>query len=265
VTHSIRDTINTYRTQWGLPLQSGVDASFSSVAQISQLPAAFDFPRRALPEAFHYVGPLRGPERQDVTFPWHRLDGRRLIYASLGMLFSRHVEVFRHILDACEDLDAQIVISHVGCLNSEQVDALSRKALVVPYAPQYELLKRAHLTITHGGLNTVLDSLSHGVPVVALPCINDTVGVGARLEWTGAGKAVPWSKADTKKLRAAVHEVFGKERFKAAARRVQESIRSAGGLPAAIGLIEQVAERRARKVGREIRIDTPVRETAASS
>jgi len=41
--------------------------------------------------------------------------------------------------------------------------------LVVEYAPQLELLAKARLTITHAGLNTVLDSLSNGVPLVAIP------------------------------------------------------------------------------------------------
>jgi len=42
----------------------------------------------------------------------------------------------------------------------------ARFPLVVEYAPQLELLAKARLTITHAGLNTVLDSLSNGVPLV---------------------------------------------------------------------------------------------------
>ncbi|MGA7216366.1 MAG: hypothetical protein WBX20_19355, partial [Terrimicrobiaceae bacterium] len=34
--------------------------------------------------------------------------------------------------------------------------------IVVPFAPQLELLRRAALTITHAGLNTALESLNQG-------------------------------------------------------------------------------------------------------
>lgn len=41
--------------------------------------------------------------------------------------------------------------------------------VVVRYAPQVELVKRAAAVITHAGLNTVLETLAEGVPLVALP------------------------------------------------------------------------------------------------
>ena len=62
------------------------------------------------------------------------------------------------------DLEAQLVITHGGGLRQSDVDSLPRGPIVVDYAPQLELLSRASLTLSHAGLNTVLDSLS-GVPV----------------------------------------------------------------------------------------------------
>jgi UDP:flavonoid glycosyltransferase YjiC (YdhE family) len=52
---------------------------------------------------------------------------------------------------------------------------------VVPFAPQLELLRRAAITITHAGLNTALESLAQGVPMVAIPITNDQPGVASRL------------------------------------------------------------------------------------
>jgi UDP:flavonoid glycosyltransferase YjiC (YdhE family) len=37
-----------------------------------------------------------------------------------------------------------------------------------------KLLKRAALCITHAGLNTTLESLAHGVPMVAIPIAYDS-------------------------------------------------------------------------------------------
>jgi UDP-glucoronosyl and UDP-glucosyl transferase len=41
--------------------------------------------------------------------------------------------------------------------------------VVVRVAPQIELLKRSALCITHAGLNTTLEALAQGVPLVAIP------------------------------------------------------------------------------------------------
>ena len=59
-----------YRRRWKLPAHKGSEDSYSQLAQISQQPPEFDFPRRLLPSCFHYVGPLRSPEtRHKVDFP----------------------------------------------------------------------------------------------------------------------------------------------------------------------------------------------------
>src|SRR5262249_3919120 len=59
LTRSITDVVAAYRTRWKLPRLQSPDQSFSQLAQISQMPRAFDFPRADLPSIFHYVGPLR--------------------------------------------------------------------------------------------------------------------------------------------------------------------------------------------------------------
>jgi UDP-glucoronosyl and UDP-glucosyl transferase len=40
--------------------------------------------------------------------------------------------------------------------------------IVVPYAPQESLLSKASLFLTHAGLNSALESLGHGIPIVVL-------------------------------------------------------------------------------------------------
>ena len=65
-------------------------AMYERLAQICQFPEGFDFPRRELPGCFHYVGPLHdAADRPQVPFPYDRLDGRPLVYASLGTIQNR--------------------------------------------------------------------------------------------------------------------------------------------------------------------------------
>lgn len=231
--------VNGYRRQWKLPIVSSMRDTFSHLAQLSQQPAAFDFPRSVLPECFHYVGPLRNPSPQPIPFPFEQLTGQPLIYASLGTIQNTRQDVFQTIASACAGLDAQLVLSHGGGLSSEAVQQLTGSPLVVSYAPQYELLSRAALTITHAGMNTVLDSLSHGVPLVAIPITHEQPAIAARIRWTETGEVLPLRRLDASALRLAVQRVLQHNSYRTAAEKVKESIRQAGGVVRAADIVEQ--------------------------
>src|SRR5262249_20878000 len=143
-------------------------------------------------------------QRPKIEFPWERIDGRPLIYASLGTMQNGSESIFRTIAEGCAGLDAQLVISLGGGLDPARLGVLEGDPVVVLYAPQLEILKRAAVVITHAGLNTVLESLAEGVPLVALPLGNDQPGVAARVAARGAGVVIPQKKLNAKKLRTAV-------------------------------------------------------------
>ncbi len=230
-----------YRRRWGLPPVRSDDDLFSSLAQLSQLPCEFDFPRRALPNCFHYTGPLRtADEAQDIPFPYDRLTDQPLIYASMGTLQNRRRDIFRSIAAACIGLDAQLVLSLGGGARVEDVGDLPGSPLVVAYAPQLNLLSRARLTITHAGLNTVLESLSHGVPMVALPITNDQPGVGARVVWTGAGTVLSLSHLNTARLRTAIRTVLDHDSHRVHAMRLREAILRSGGARRSADIVEHI-------------------------
>lgn len=119
-----------------------------------------------------------------ADFPWHQLNGKPLIYASLGTIQNQQLDLFARIAEACSHLDAQLVIALGGGSNPNALPSLPGHPLVVGFAPQLALLQRAALTITHAGLNTVLESLRCGVPMVAIPIANDQPGVAARVAWS---------------------------------------------------------------------------------
>ena len=167
--------ISRQRRAWGLKPHLRPDDALSSLAQITQLPEALEFAIRGeKPPGLYYTGPfVHAQQRPAVEFPWERLDGRPLIYASLGTFQNGSETIFRKIAEACAGLDAQLLISLGGGLDPEKLGELAGSPLVVRFAPQLEIVKRAALVITHAGINTVLESLSVGVPLVAIPLGND--------------------------------------------------------------------------------------------
>jgi len=206
------------------------DESFSTLAQICQMPRELDFPRINLPETFHYVGPLRGAPLKAIPFPWERLDGRPLIYASLGTLQNSREPLFRCFAEACRELDVQLVMSHGGGLTAAEVAGLPGDPLVVSYAPQLDLLARASLTITHAGLNTVLDSLANGVPLVTIPITYEQPAIAQRVISSGSGISIALPRLTSVRLKAAIEGVLVDTQYRTAAARIQQGIRDAGGV-----------------------------------
>ncbi len=185
------------------------------MAQISQQPREFDFPRKFLPFCFHYVGPLRSPERHKIEFPWERLDGRPLIYSSLGTLQNQKTDLFQCFVEACEGLDVQLVIAG---RSPESLGRLPENVIAAAYVPQLELLEKASLTLSHGGLNTVLDSLSCGVPMVLVPLTYEQPAIAARVVRIGAGEILPLSNVSPSRLRTEIRKITAIDSYSVKAR-----------------------------------------------
>ncbi|VXD23325.1 glycosyltransferase [Planktothrix paucivesiculata] len=240
-TKPIRELLAEYRGKWNLPLYASPHDYYSKLAQISQQPAEFEFPRTDLPPYFHFTGPYHNPAScKAVSFPFEQLNGKPLIYASMGTIINNLPEVFQKIASACEGLNAQLVISLGGGLTPESLPQLPGNPIVVGYAPQLELLQKATLTITHAGMNTTLESLTNGIPMVAIPVMNDGPGVAARIVYTGVGEMVPLKQISVPKLRTAIEKVLTEPSYKKRAIALQEAIARSGGVKKAADIIEQV-------------------------
>jgi zeaxanthin glucosyltransferase len=232
--------INEYRRRWNLPLHPSPEPAYSPLAQLCPHPAEFEFPRTKLPPHFYFAGPYVNPAtREPIDFPFDRLTGKPLIYASMGTLQNRRIEIFQAIARACEGLDAQLVISLGGAGNPDSLAELPGSPLVVGNAPQLQLLEKASLVITHAGMNTALESLSYGVPMVAIPVTNDQPGVAAGVVWTGSGEVVPATRATVPRLRSAISRVLDDDTYRQNARRMQTAIVQTGGLDRAADIIQQ--------------------------
>jgi zeaxanthin glucosyltransferase len=130
------------------------------------------------------------------------------------------------------------VMSHGGGLRPEEEAELPGDALVVGYAPQLDLLKRAQLTLTHAGLNTVLDSLANGVPLVTVPITYEQPAIAQRVAWTGTGRSVAFAKLDVPTLRASLEAVLHNPGYRQAAQRLSKMTAIAGGTDRAASIIE---------------------------
>ena len=194
------------------------------------------------------------PSAQDVLrcstveFPWERLTGKPIVYVSMGTLQNEVTETFRAIAASAGGLKhVQLVLAIGNQITPEQIGATASNVLTVAYAPQIELLKRSSLCITHAGLNTVLEALGFGVPLLAIPITNDQPGVAARIANKEVGLAMSQDNLSSSDLPTLIAQAVEDSRIRANARRLSEVISKTDGLAVAAGLVEKALGLRAAR------------------
>jgi MGT family glycosyltransferase len=110
--------------------------------------------------------------------------------------------------------------------------------LVVPSVPMLALLPRLDAVISHGGMNTVSETLAHGVPLVLAPIRHDQPVVASQVVRAGAGIRVPFSRVRPGQLREALVTILDDPSYRRAAMRIRDSFAAAGGASAAATRLE---------------------------
>jgi len=242
----VRRALDACRQRAGLGPVRQARRSYPELAHITQLPECLDLPRSRLPANFFYTGPFANRvARPPVDFPWDRLDGRPIIYASLGTTRNVQASVFRLVAEACQSLDLQLVISLGGRFDPEMLPDLPGSPLVARYVPQLELLKLAKVVITHGGPNTVFEALMEGKPMVAIPLAYDQPAVAVRIARLGIAQVLPVMRLSARMIRRAVTKVLNDPSYRDAAVKTQTKLHSLHGLQRAADVIEETLEEQA--------------------
>ena len=113
--------------------------------------------------------------------------------------------------------------------------------VVRPRVPQLALLERVDAVVSHGGHNTVCESLAAGLPMVLAPIRDDQPIIADQVVRAGAGVRIKFGRVRPDGLRAAVETVLTDPALRAGAERVAASFAAAGGTPEAASLVEDLA------------------------
>ncbi len=161
-----------------------------------------------------------------------------LLYLSLGSLGSADVELMRKLVAELAETPYRVVVS-----KGPQADRfeLADNMAGEEFLPQTEILPQVDLVITHGGNNTVTESLYFGKPMVALPIFWDQHDNAQRLQETGFGVRLDTYRHSGAELTAAIEHLLADQELAAALRNTSRRLWAARGTEVAADLIERVA------------------------
>jgi UDP:flavonoid glycosyltransferase YjiC (YdhE family) len=112
--------------------------------------------------------------------------------------------------------------------------------LFAGHVPQLALLPRMSAVVSHGGHNTVCETLAHGLPLVVTPIRDDQPLIAQQVADAGAGLRLRFGRLRAGELRDAVRAVLGDPAYRTAAVRVRDSFTAAGGAVTAADHLEKL-------------------------
>jgi UDP:flavonoid glycosyltransferase YjiC (YdhE family) len=181
------------------------DPKFARILKAPTLflcPEEFDFPHSKKRDNYYYAEANVEMSRKETDFPWDRVSSeKKLIYCSLGTqahwsfsgedndINQRVRRTFlQNVIDvAADEHYSQLVLSISDHLRIEDFSPAPSNVILVNAAPQLEILRRASVMITHGGLNTIKECILFGAPMIVFPMRGDQYGNAARVAYHRIG------------------------------------------------------------------------------
>lgn len=190
-----------------------------------------------------FVGPCLGSRLNHETLPPEILLRRPLLFISLGSVFNDQPEFYRACIEAFGDSHWHIVMATGMRTDHSGLGSVPENFTILRHAPQLEILQHASLFITHGGMNSTMEGLSCGVPLVAKPQMFEQALTARRIEAFGVGASMADRDVTADELRATVDRIAGNPSVREKAAAVRSAIAGAGGLPRAAEAVELYLEK----------------------
>ena len=235
-----------------------VDRSWTASSFVNISPYLFmlfstdkvEYPRKLfLPQVF-YLGPsiLEPENEQGPEFPWEKLDPNRpLVYVATGTLFPKSYRKFySNALIALSEENFPFPIQVVMAVGKNQsLDALGKipsNFIVVPYAPQIKLLPKSSVVVTHGGVNSVNETLNFGKPMLVVHMGGDRIDMAERISYRKAGIRLHAKKASVLRIREAIIRLLQEEEYADNAGKIMQSFRACNAPETGADLIIRLAQ-----------------------
>ncbi len=232
----VATSLRQFQTDFGVA--GGGDLRFSEHLVLAFTTAALAGAGRSFPSHYRFVGPSLGARPATAEFPWEWLDpSRRHVLVSLGTI---NAPAGRRFLTSAVEALAAMAERVQGVVVGPPDLVASDNVLIRGFVPQLDLLRHMDAVVSHGGHNTVCETLAQGLPLVVAPIRDDQPIVAQQVTDAGAGVRVKFGRVRAPELASAIATVLDQPSYREAAVRLQASFRAAGGPDAAAEAVESL-------------------------
>jgi MGT family glycosyltransferase len=217
------------------------------VLTISSIPPAFQPAVSTFGPSVRFVGPCVGHRATDVDDPLLAdvpADGPPLVLVSLGTTPVNHRPAFfRACVKAATGRPWRLVVAVGDRTDPAWLGPAPPNVTLTRRMPQLALLDRAALFVSHAGMNSVMEALRAGVPLLMHPQQPEQSANARRVAALGAGRVLDRATLGADAIRTAVEAALGDAGLRAGAARLAAELATTGGVAAAADAMQAHADR----------------------
>ena len=171
-------------------------------------------------------------------------NGKPLLYSSLGTAFNNWPEYYPILFDAVRDLDIN-VFAALGAIDPESLHDVPANVELGKMVPQLDILSQASVFITHAGMGGTGEAIYYGVPMIAIPQMDEQAITARQIEKTGLGVAfLDKSAITSESLKAAIEKLLSDPSYRNTAKEFSDDMKALGGAQASADAIIKFLEKK---------------------
>ncbi|XP_006031744.1 2-hydroxyacylsphingosine 1-beta-galactosyltransferase isoform X2 [Alligator sinensis] len=216
-----------------LPERSMHDLVHESSLWMLCTDVALEFPRPTLPNVVYVGGILTKPASplpEDLQSWVNGANENGFVLVSFGAGVKYLSEdIANKLAQALARLPQRVIWRFSG----NKPKNLGNNTKLIEWLPQNDLLGHANIKafLSHGGLNSIFETMYHGVPVVGIPLFGDHYDTMTRVQAKGMGILLNWKTITEGELYEALVKVINDPSYKQQAQKLSEIHRDQPGHP----------------------------------
>jgi UDP:flavonoid glycosyltransferase YjiC (YdhE family) len=239
------ERLNALRASLGLEADPDSQMPFRYL-HLSFVPPSFNMGMLDMVPTGHAMRPVIFDQSGDESLPaWTERVGKRpLVYVTLGTLFNKLHQIFTPIIAGLRDEPIELAVTVGRDQDPAVLGPQPPNVHVERYIPQTLLFPRCSVAILHGGWNSVVSALCHGIPLLIVPVAADNPLNAEACQQLGVGKVIQPQELSPERVRTAVHELLNDPSYRQKAQAIQKEVQALPGMDQAVKMVERVATER---------------------
>ncbi|MCU0286542.1 MAG: hypothetical protein MUF15_09090 [Acidobacteria bacterium] len=217
-------------------------------------PKEFDLPNTLERKNIQYIGPSIRPPFHRQTFNWSTIPSdAKIIFASLGSqtqtgaydtkklrpFFNKMIEMMNSPLTR----GWHLILSFGAIGGLGEIEPFPSSITALPWVPQIEILQKASLVITHGGLGTIKECIFYGVPMIVCPLVNDQPKNANRVTYHNLGKILDINSTTVENIIATIDHIMNSQVIQKSVKEMQRIFHHYEESHQGVKIIEAILEK----------------------
>lgn len=202
---------------------------------IVYVPQIFQKDRESFGNDYLFTVPVNNINSISTEIPYKKMK-HPIVYISLGSIISNR-GFCKECIRAFGKKDMSVILN-TGKIKPDSLGKIPSNIYAYSFVPQIEVLQHSDVFLTHCGMNSVNEAMELGVPMVAMPFVNDQISNAERIIQIGIGKRVRSFPSSGRELYRTVRAVYQDKYIQERSKEVQKLIDNEMGIESIIQRIE---------------------------